>query len=152
MMYCWMNWKYIVRITHIHSQGDQIGIPVSTIVLPLPKVDSRTLPKVLEYLRFHHHNKATDIEKPLRGRFEDLISAWDNDYLAIEKDLLVNLSIAAWELKITDLLNLVCARIATMLKGKTPEQIRGMFGITNDFTPQEEERIREENSWCEESD
>ncbi|KIH57029.1 Skp1 family, tetramerization domain protein [Ancylostoma duodenale] len=35
-------------------------------------------------------------------------------------------------------------------KGKTPEEIRVMFNITNDFTPEEEENIRKENAWCEE--
>lgn len=35
-----------------------------------------------------------------------------------------------------------------MLKGKSPEQIREMFGIENDFTPEEEEKIREENRVC----
>lgn len=58
---------------------------------------------------------------------------------------------AANYLNIKSLLDLTCAKVASMIKGKSPEQIREMFGIENDFTPEEEEKIREENKWCEES-
>lgn len=32
-----------------------------------------------------------------------------------------------------------------MIKGKTPEEIRKLFNIQNDFTPEEEAQIRKEN-------
>jgi S-phase kinase-associated protein 1 len=44
----------------------------------------------------------------------------------------------------------MCASIAARIKGKTPEEIRREFNIVNDFTPEEEARVREENSWAEE--
>ena len=37
------------------------------------------------------------------------------------------------------------------LAGKTPEEIRKTFNIVNDFTPEEEAQVREENKWCEEA-
>lgn len=33
-----------------------------------------------------------------------------------------------------------CKTVANMLKGKTAEQIRKLFNIVNDFTPEEEVR------------
>ena len=33
----------------------------------------------------------------------------------------------------------------------TPEEIRKTFNIVNDFTPEEEAQVREENKWCEEA-
>jgi len=39
-----------------------------------------------------------------------------------------------------------------MIKGKTPDEIRETFNITNDFTPEEEEQIRRENEWAEDRD
>ena len=58
---------------------------------------------------------------------------------------------AANYMDIKPLLDLTCAKVASMIKGKTPEQIRKTFNITNDFTPEEEEAVRTENSWAEET-
>jgi hypothetical protein len=35
-----------------------------------------------------------------------------------------------------------------MIKGKTPEEIRKLFNIVNDFTPEEEAQIKKENVRC----
>lgn len=45
---------------------------------------------------------------------------------------------------------MTCKTVAEMIKGKTPEEIRKTFNITNDFTPDEEMQVRKENEWCEE--
>jgi len=37
-----------------------------------------------------------------------------------------------------------------MIKGKSPEEIRTIFNIENDWTPQELEAVQKENQWCEE--
>ena len=34
-----------------------------------------------------------------------------------------------------------CAKVASMIKGKSPEEIRSTFGIANDFTPEEEAKV-----------
>ena len=52
---------------------------------------------------------------------------------------------------IKSLLNLSCAKVASLIKGKTPEEIRSTFNIVNDFTPEEEAQVTEENKWYEES-
>ena len=39
-------------------------------------------------------------------------------------------------------------RYSSKYLGKTPEEIRQQFGIVNDFTPEEEAQIREENKWA----
>ena len=41
-----------------------------------------------------------------------------------------------------------CKHVAAMIKGKSPEEIRQAFNIKNDFTPEEEEAIRQENHWA----
>ena len=61
------------------------------------------------------------------------------------------LILAANYLDIKSLLDLTCAKVASMIKGKTPEEIRKQFNIGNDFSPEEEAQVREENKWCEDA-
>ncbi|KAL0490036.1 S-phase kinase-associated protein Skp1 [Acrasis kona] len=129
------------------EEGDEDDVPT----IPVPNVDSKPLERVIEYCKHHHKNPAEEIEKPLKGKIEDVISEWDKKFLEIEQSLLIELIMAANYLNIKDLLDLTCAKVASMMKGKSPEQIREMFGIENDFTPEEEAKIRDENRWCEEA-
>ena len=41
-------------------------------------------------------------------------------------------------------------QVATMLKGKTPEQVKESFNIEGEFTPEEEAKVNAENPWLEE--
>lgn len=119
--------------------------------IPVPNVESKPMQKVIEYVQQHWDNPADEIEKPLKGKIEDVISDWDKKFLEIDQSLLIELIMAANYLNIKDLLDLTCAKVASMIKGKSPEQIRSMFGIENDFSPEEEAKIRDENRWCDES-
>jgi hypothetical protein len=47
---------------------------------------------------------------------------------------------------IKPLLDVGCKTVANMIKGKSPEEVRKTFNITNDFTPEEEDQIRRETS------
>jgi S-phase kinase-associated protein 1 len=57
------------------------------------------------------------------------------------------LILAANYLDIRSLLDVTCKTVANMIKGKTPDEIRKTFNIKNDFTPNEEEQVRKENTW-----
>ena len=52
---------------------------------------------------------------------------------------------------IKSLLELSCAKVASLIKGKTIQETRKFFNIENDFTPEEEAQIMDENRWAEES-
>jgi S-phase kinase-associated protein 1 len=60
-----------------------------------------------------------------------------------------HLLLAASYLDIRPLQDLCCAKVASLIKGKTPEEIRKNLGIVNDFSPEEEALVREENKWAE---
>ena len=77
---------------------------------------------------------------------------WNNTYIAdFNDEVLFDIILAANYLDIKDLLDLSCKRVADDIKKcKTPQEIRRRYNIKNDFTPEEEEEIRNENAWCEE--
>jgi len=120
--------------------------------IPLPNVKSAVLKKVVDYMNYHTDNPAKEIEKPLKSaNMHEVVTKWDADYVDVDQELLFELILAANYMDIKPLLDLTCAKVASMIKGKTPEQIRKAFNIANDFTPEEEEAVRAENKWAEES-
>jgi len=120
--------------------------------IPLPNVKSSVLKKVVEYMRYHSDNPAKEIEKPLKSaNMAEVVSQWDADFVDVDQELLFELILAANYMDIKPLLDLACAKVASMIKGKTTEQIRKTFNIVNDFTPEEEAAVIAENKWAEES-
>jgi S-phase kinase-associated protein 1 len=81
----------------------------------------------------------------------DVVQEWYATFVAVDQQTLFELILAANYLEIKPLQDLTCATVASLIKGKTPEEIRGIFGLVNDFTPEEEAQVIEENKWCEEA-
>jgi S-phase kinase-associated protein 1 len=124
----------------------------SNMEIPLPNVKSEVLRKVIEFCEHHLKEPMSEIEKPLKSQnMADVVQKWYADFVELEQVLLFELILAANYMDIKPLLDLTCATVASMIKGKSPEDIRSTFNITNDFSPEEEAQVREENKWCEEA-
>ena len=120
--------------------------------IPLPNVKATVLQKVIEFCEHHKEDPMTEIEKPLKSQnMADVVQKWYADFCDIEQVILFELILAANYMDIKPLLDLTCATVASMIKGKTPEEIRTTFHISNDFSPEEEAQVREENKWCDEA-
>jgi len=91
------------------------------------------------------------IPKPMPSpNMADFVSQWDADFMERgDQEMLFELVLAANNLDIPSLLDLTCAKVASIIKGKTPEEIRETFNI-DPYTPEEEAQVRAENAWCEE--
>ena len=117
--------------------------------IPLPNVKASVLKKVIDFCEHHKAEPMTEIEKPLKSAvMSEVVQKWYADFVNVEQVLLFELSLAANYMDIKPLLDLTCATVASMIKGKTPEEIRKTFNIRNDFTPEEEEEVRRENQWA----
>ena len=131
------------------DDDDDAGSPTE---IPLPNVKAQVLRKVIEFCEHHLEEPMTEIEKPLKSQnMGDVVQSWYAEFVNLEQVLLFELILAANYMDIKPLLDLTCATVASMIKGKTPDEIRATFNITNDFTPEEEAQVREENKWCEEA-
>merc|ERR1719197_267623 len=120
--------------------------------IPLQNVKSAVLEKVIEYMTFHNKNPPKEIEKPLKSaNMREVVNEWDAQFVEVDQETLFELILSANYMDIKPLLDLTCAKVASMIKGKTPEEIRRRFSITNDFSPEEEEAVRAENKWAEDS-
>jgi len=62
--------------------------------------------------------------------------------------ILFELILCTNALGFNELQGVVCQAVASMIAGKTPEEIRTTFNIRNDFTPEEEAAVRAENAWA----
>jgi S-phase kinase-associated protein 1 len=105
--------------------------------IPLFNVEKKTLAKIVEWLKKH----ASDASK-------DELEKWDGDFVDVDTDSLYDLLLASNYLSVEVLLGQLVQKVADMIKGKQPEEIRKLFNIKNDFTPEEEEEIRKDNAWA----
>ena len=104
----------------------------------------------------------TDQQKELERLKLETLTAYDKTFYGVEgirgdgsnlnKDFLFDTMIGANVLAAQDLLDTGCKCVALLLKGRSPEQIRTLFNITNDFSEAEEKQVRRENEWAEESE
>ncbi len=121
--------------------------------IPLPNVKSAILKKIIEFCRHAKDSPPNEIEKPLKSAsMQDVVTdKWYATFIELDQETLFEVILAANYLDIKPLLELGCANVAAMMKGKTPDQIRALFHIEKDFTPEEENQIIAENKWAEES-
>lgn len=78
----------------------------------------------------------------IKDKLADKIDAWDEDFLKMDLIDLYSLITASNYLNIPGLLWLTTREVAFMIKGKTPEEIREFFNISNDWTAAELEQIQ----------
>jgi len=129
----------------IKNMLDDLGDDVGEGAIPLHNVTTKILKKVLEYCSHALENPVKPEEK-----VSETTTEWEVKFCGVDQATLFELILAANYLDIKPLLDLTCKSVASMIKGKTPEEIRVTFNIVNDFTPGEEEKVRKENEWCEE--
>ena len=116
--------------------------------IPLLEVSSDVLKKVVEFLNKHKDDPMKQISKPITTTIlKDIVGEWDAEFADLEQEPLFKLILAANYLDIPSLLDLGICKLATMVKGKEPDEVKKMFNIEADITPEEEKMVRDQNPW-----
>ena len=95
----------------------------------MPGVHSSILTRVVEYMQYHKGVEPPPPEKPLRSRsMRDVCKdPWDADFMdriGEQRQLLYDVILAANYMDIKTLLNLGCAKVATIIKGEPLERVK----------------------------
>ena len=125
---------YVDAVPSTAGDGDgKVKVKVAAAAAAVPTAESAKRANVKDFA------KRTKIE----------MTPWDLEFCDVPQETLLKLIAAANYLHIDKLLNVVCQSFASLIEGKTPEQIRQQFHLKNDFTPEEQEQIAKQNPWME---
>ncbi|KAH7687494.1 S-phase kinase-associated protein 1 [Dioscorea alata] len=117
--------------------GVSMNKPIRIVI-----VSGDVLGTVLEYCEKHAKAGEGEEQKAMMEEFDQEFMEKTN------LDVLYGLMVASNYLEIEGLLELTTQRVADMIKGKKPEEIRELFGIKNDFDPEEYAEISRDFTWA----
>lgn len=125
--------------------------------IPVREVDGKTLSKVIVYLKKHGGGDELSGEDERAFNIDFLASEalkkhGGGDELSDEDKIfeLRDLLLAANYLEIKGLLDIVALKIGDISKDKPVDWVRKVYGIENDYSPEEEEMLRNEHPWAHE--
>merc|ERR1711910_202882 len=105
--------------------------------IPMPNVKSRELGKIVEYCKQWKAEPRTpenDFSKPTQ---ELKFSEWELDFIPKNQNQLFELIMAANFMNIESLINLCCAYVASLIKGKTTEEMREALAMDDEEEEEE---------------
>merc|ERR1711973_909429 len=103
--------------------------------IQVKQVDGATLELIVKYLEHHKGKEPAEIAKPIRSvKMEKIVEdTWDAEFINnLAKRALFQLILGANYMDCKSLLHLGCAKVATMIKGKSPEEIKQILGEEED--------------------
>ncbi len=112
----------------------------------LPEINYNTLQKIVQYLIHYKEKEPQQIPKPLSSNnLNNVIDEWDINFIKnMDMNSIYDLINASNYLEIPSLLDLSCAYVITLIKGKSIEEMRKIFNIECDLS---DEQIKEYESY-----
>lgn len=130
------------------SNDDDDSDDEEEMLIPVPNVRAAVLTKVIEWAEHHRDTKFPDADDDDTRKLTP-VDSWDKKFLEVDQEMLYEIILAANYLNIRPLLDAGCKIVAEMIRGRSPDEIRKLFNIENDFTADEEIAIKRENEWAE---
>ena len=117
-------------------------------VIRVPHVeDQKAFDLLIEYMEYDKDNR---IEEDLKTGQKVPMSPWETEFFSELESLdkqpyLFQLISISNYLNYNRLFHTSCQKVANMIEGKTPEQIRKTFNLPDDLTVEEKEKLYAEN-------
>jgi len=127
--------------TALEDDRDAKEVPLVHISAPIVRL-------VIQYMEYHEKKAPRKVESPIKtNNMKELVDRFDAAFVDdLDVDTLMRLLLAANYMDIKSLLDLLCVKVATMMKDRTAPQIRKAFNIREEFTPEEYDEIKEKFS------
>ena len=106
-------------------------------VIPLPNMDGPTMAGIIEYCDMYVAHRLLGLNEVTTEFLRPL-----------PVKTVIAMIHAANYLDIQPLLQSLTSHVARMMHGKSPQELRDIFEITNDFSPEEEAEVMAENEWA----
>lgn len=94
-------------------------------LISLRTVNGVVLRKVIDWL-VHHKDDLTEGDEEMEEKSEHLLT-WDKEFFDVEKEMLIDLVLAANLLDIRGLLEESCRAVADLIGSRSPTEIRELF-------------------------
>ena len=116
---------------------------------PLDELDEKNGELIKEYLAHYNGESPKEIEKPIASNeMKNLTDEWSSSFIdKLSVEDLSNLTVAANYMGINSLLDLCCAKVATLCKDKSEDEIFKLFKITETFNEEEKNKIKSSPSF-----
>jgi len=127
--------KCIKGIVLANGTDEEISFPLKKAVVA----------KVVEYMKYHLTNPFGAIRTPLES--DNLVECgatkWDNTFVGVDKDMIIELVLAASLFDIPSLFFLTGAKLAVMTRDKPADKLIKDFALALDMQPDEEEQVKQ---------
>jgi S-phase kinase-associated protein 1 len=114
--------------------------------MEIKKVTGEHLKLIVDYLKHHNGKVPAEIAKPIRSvKMEKIVEdPWDAEFINnLSKRTIFQVILGANYMDIKSLLHLGCAKIATLIKGKSPDDIRRILSDNEDQPTENDEQKQE---------
>ncbi|KAI1702234.1 skp1 family, dimerization domain-containing protein [Ditylenchus destructor] len=117
---------------------------------PMPAVKQDIFKKVVDWTANHIGvpDPVVKEDPATRERTWFELNDYEKKFFDVPVDVLADLLTAGNYLDIRSLYLYGCQSMAALIKNKSPEEIRELFGLEDDLTEDEKAEIRKQNVWC----
>ncbi|KAI1718319.1 skp1 family, dimerization domain-containing protein [Ditylenchus destructor] len=143
--------KQIKQSHTFHNMFRDLGGDLDkNFFFPMPAVKPEIFQKVVEWTANHIAVPDPEVKEDptTRERVWFTLNDYENKFFDVPADVMAELLTAANYLDIKHLYMYGCQKLAERIKDKSPEEIRAMFGLEDDLTPEDKDEIKKQNVWC----